>query len=380
MVINMITKNIPFINIGPGEFIKEELKARNWRQEDLAEILGISLKSVNKLIKNKQSVTIEMAKLLNKAFGQSPQYWINLDTNYRLRLQKEDQKVKNAEIKAEAYKYMPLKEVIKKGWINKINTIKDLTNEFKKFWNLQEIDFSALDNTILPNFRKSEAFSQFNNYFALTWFQMAQKCAKVYQVNKYKRDELEALANNLYSYTVSRNEVETFLTELNKAGIKFFVLSHLQKTYIDGASFFDNSNPVIVYTARHNRLDNFWFTIAHEIGHVLLHLKKPGDFFIDNMDELTTDNERAANRFAERILKTKMILEYFQSHKKYISRNRVINCAHELKIGPAIIIGVLQHYNILSRRNLNDFKTSILELVPKEFLTEKYLEKIRKIA
>lgn len=82
----------PFLNIGPGEFIKEELEVRNWRQEDLAEILGISLKSVNKLIMNKQSVTIETALLLSKAFGQSPQHWMNLDTNYRLRLQSEDSK------------------------------------------------------------------------------------------------------------------------------------------------------------------------------------------------------------------------------------------------------------------------------------------------
>jgi hypothetical protein len=38
----MINKNIPFINIGPGEFIKEELEVLNWRQEDLAEVLWMS--------------------------------------------------------------------------------------------------------------------------------------------------------------------------------------------------------------------------------------------------------------------------------------------------------------------------------------------------
>ena len=42
-----IEANKPFKNIGPGEFIKEELEVRNWRQEDLAKILGMSLKSIN---------------------------------------------------------------------------------------------------------------------------------------------------------------------------------------------------------------------------------------------------------------------------------------------------------------------------------------------
>lgn len=81
-----MTNMKPFMNIGPCEFIKEELETRGWRQEDLAEILGMPLKSVNKLIQNKQSITIETAKLLGEAFGQSPQYWMNLYALYRRRL------------------------------------------------------------------------------------------------------------------------------------------------------------------------------------------------------------------------------------------------------------------------------------------------------
>ena len=139
-----IKENKSCKNIGPGEFIKEELEARNWRQEDLAKILGMSLKSINKLIKNKQSITIETAKLLNKTFGQSPQYWINLDTNYRLRLQKDSKKVKDTEIKAGIYKHMPLSEMFTKGWLRKSSSIKDLKTQIIRFWNIQNLDFSFL--------------------------------------------------------------------------------------------------------------------------------------------------------------------------------------------------------------------------------------------
>jgi HTH-type transcriptional regulator/antitoxin HigA len=85
----MVNDYQPLLNIGPGAFIKEELEARNWVQEDLADVVGLSLKHINELIKNKKPVTIETARLLSSAFGQSPQYWINLDTNYRLRLEKD---------------------------------------------------------------------------------------------------------------------------------------------------------------------------------------------------------------------------------------------------------------------------------------------------
>jgi len=90
MGIDMIENLKPFINIGPGEIIKDNLDALNWSQEDLAEIMGMSVKSISHIINNKQAVTIETARLLAKIFNTSPQLWLNLDNNYRLRLEKEN--------------------------------------------------------------------------------------------------------------------------------------------------------------------------------------------------------------------------------------------------------------------------------------------------
>jgi HTH-type transcriptional regulator/antitoxin HigA len=324
---------------------------------------------------NKQSITIETARLLSKAFGQSPQYWMNLDTNYRLRLQIESSKEKEVEIRSDIYKHMPVKEMIKKRWIKLPKTFDDLIHEIKLFWGISDLDFSFLEKKPTLNFRKSEAFDHYNTYYALTWFRMAQRCAKMYQLSQYAKDDFEKLAKSLSSYTTLENGVEIFLRNLNKVGVKFFALNHLPKTYIDGASFFDDTNPVIVYTARHDRTDNFWFTIAHEIAHIILHLKKTDDFFIDSLDDLSTVKEEAANKFAEKILKTHEILKYFDPYKKYISRDRVIKCAQEIKVSPAIVVGVLQYHDILLRRNLNEFKHTVSELIPQAYLAEKYINK-----
>ena len=369
----------PYINIGPGEFIKEELDIRNWKQGDLAEILGISLKSVNKLMKNKQAITIETAKLLSKAFGQSPQYWANLDTNYRLRLKDDTTREKTVGTKAEIYKYMPIKEMVKKGWIEPREDINELVNEIKSFWNIGVLNFSFLDEISLPNLRKSEAFLQYNKYYALTWFRMAQRCAKFYQANKYVEVDLKELAPLIHRYSYKQNGVTSFLRGLNRAGVKFFILSHLQKTYIDGATFYDEDNPVIVYTRRYDRIDNFWFTIAHEIAHILLHMKKKDDFFIDSLEELTTKTEKEADGFTANLLRAGEILKYFEPFRKYISIARVEGCAHTLEIRPAIIVGVLQHYGMLDRKNLNRFKNSVSQFIPKGYLAEEYIEKARKL-
>lgn len=369
-----MTNMKPFMNIGPGEFIKEELEERGWRQEDLAEILGLSLKSINQLIKNKQAITIETAKLLSEAFGQSPQYWMNLDTNYRLRLKTDEEDGKDVSLKAKIYKVMPVREMVHKGWLKRCKNIYELSREVERFWDVKDSKFSFLDKQVLPTFRKSEAYKKFNPYYALTWFQMAKTCAEKHKVNKYKKDNLKNIAGLLHTYTIQENGVETFLKELNESGVKFFVLSHLQQTYIDGASFLDESNPVIVYTKRYDRVDNFWFVIAHEITHVLLHLRKGHDHYIDNLEGLSSTSEvqeKEADDLAALFLKSREIRKYFKPYEDYVSEGRVLDCAEKLQIHPALVVGILQHKDILSRTNLNRFKESVSERIPGKYWVEK---------
>ena len=75
----------PFYNPGPGDIIKDAMKELGWNQEDLAEILGISLKSVNLILNNRQRITPEIAGLLGNTFSTSAEMWLNLDAAYRLR-------------------------------------------------------------------------------------------------------------------------------------------------------------------------------------------------------------------------------------------------------------------------------------------------------
>jgi len=156
----MAKKYKPYLNIGPGAFIKEELEERGWCQEDLAEIIGMSLKSINQLIKNKQAITVKTAQLLSKAFGQSPQYWLTLDANYRLRLRQDKKCVKRTGLLANIYKYMPIKEMIKKGWFRKYTNPDELKKQVQWFWGRNSLDFRWLEEVRLPNLRRSSAYHQ----------------------------------------------------------------------------------------------------------------------------------------------------------------------------------------------------------------------------
>lgn len=362
----------PFISIPPGEFIKEELEERGWSQDDLAKVLGLSLKSVNKIINGKQQITIDTARLLSDAFGQSPQYWLNLDTNYRLRTQPKKKEKSEVTIKSIIYTYMPINEMIKKNWIKPFNTVDFLEKQVFKFWQINELNFDFLEQKAANlHFRKSEAYRQFNIFYALTWFQQARKIAQTQKSDNFNRDELIAITEKINQYTLKDKGISQFIDDLIAAGIRFFILPHLQKTYIDAATFRNHKNPVIVYTARHNRIDNFWFCMAHELAHVLYDLNQPDEYFIDDMDRKPVDQkEERANQFASKLLKHPDIFRFFRTRRKYISEFRVIRCAEKVNVHPAVIVGALQYTGWLSVRNLNKFKEKVKPKIPKKYVIQ----------
>jgi HTH-type transcriptional regulator/antitoxin HigA len=77
-------KRVPAEVFPPGEFIREELEARGWTQDDLAQIMGRPLRLVNELVNGKKQITPETARGLGDAFGTGPIYWMNLDSAFRL--------------------------------------------------------------------------------------------------------------------------------------------------------------------------------------------------------------------------------------------------------------------------------------------------------
>jgi HTH-type transcriptional regulator / antitoxin HigA len=68
----------------PGEFLREELKARGWTQADLADILRRPVSLVNKIITGKRGISAKTAWGLAAAFGTTPELWMKLETAYRL--------------------------------------------------------------------------------------------------------------------------------------------------------------------------------------------------------------------------------------------------------------------------------------------------------
>ena len=360
---------------GPGYFIREQMEIRGWIQDELADILGISTKHLSSILQDKQSLSIINAKKLSSAFNTSPQYWLNIDNDYRLWLEQE-QKEQTADVqkKAVIYSHMPVRDMMKKGWISKTRDLETLNEEVKEYWTIPSIDFQFLEKSVLPYCKKNDAYNKYNASYAATWFQMAKKYSAGFDVINYNKKALEELFINISDYTTRKNGIELFINELNACGVKFFVLPHLEKTYLDGAAFLLNDTPVVVYTARYKRIDNFWFTVAHEIAHVLKHLDDNLPFVLDNLYEKAKDKQEIeANILASKQLKHPEIMNFLEPFLNYLTVSKIEECSAAINIHPAIIIGTLAFNDKISYRNQSLFNENVMELIPSKFIHKSLL-------
>ena len=80
----MIKSGLPAIH--PGEFLREILEDRGISQAQFARAIGMAPMRISHVVKGTRPVTAELALLFGRALGQSPQYWLNLQTAYDLKI------------------------------------------------------------------------------------------------------------------------------------------------------------------------------------------------------------------------------------------------------------------------------------------------------
>lgn len=137
--------------------------------------------------------------------------------------------------------------------------------------------------------------------------------------------------------------------ELARMGIILIKMDHLPGTYLDGAAMCRSDGiPIIALTLRHDRVDNFWFTLLHEFCHATKHLQEGRSLIIDDLDLKSSDElENEADSFAQEALIPSHIWQSAVSAKLRIKD--VKRVAEQAGVHPAIVAGRWQREN-------NDFR------------------------
>ena len=139
-------------------------------------------------------------------------------------------------------------------------------------------------------------------------------------------------------------------------GIVLVVEPQISGMTVDGAAFLVDEIPVIGMTLRHDRVDNFWFTLMHELGHVILHYRTglSAGFFDSTEDFAVDDFERQADEFASNILIPEEL--WIRSPARIAkSPEPLERLAAQLGIAPAIVFGRVR----MERKNYTIFSNKL---------------------
>ncbi len=327
-------EHFPIEKPDPIEAIKFRMEQKGLKQKDLIPYMG-SPSKVSEVLSGTRTLTLSMIR--NLSIGLKIPAEILLAGN-------ESEPKETFDLN---WKSFPILDMIKLGWINA--TLKEAR---EKPEDIIQNFFSPLKNKgHFPLFCKrtlhSRAKRGFNESALMAWAaRVLMRAEEEPLKEKYKPETITKIfITELAQLSSKKNGPIAAKELLNKNGISLIIERHLPGTQLDGASMmaFDK-HPVIGLTLRHDRLDNFWFTLLHELGHVSLHLIKEDEIFIDDIDFAYHEDpkEKEADRFAREAFIPRTIWRRSDAYRKR-STAAIKNFAKENKIHSAIIAGRIRY-------------------------------------
>jgi HTH-type transcriptional regulator/antitoxin HigA len=345
------------VAIPPGATLLEAIEERGIVQAELATRMGRPLKTINEIIKGKAAITVDTAIQLEQVLGISSKMWLNLETNYqetKARLKMNKQLSKEAAIA----KNYPYPEMVAFDWvpasIDLVIKVKNLLSFFGVSKLKNVIEMQKLE---LALYRISKKH-QYSNFAIAAWLRKGFLEAQTIETKSFNEMNLKNSLQQIRQLTLEPPEVfyPKITNLLAACGIAFTVVPHLKKAPISGAARWIKPDKALVQLSlRYRFSDIFWFSLFHEIGHLLLHGKKKFSVDLDSLNK-ESPQEKEADKFATDTLICS------SAYRDFVKSNRItdlnVRCfAKEVNIHPGIVVGRLQHDGILSYSTLNQLRT-----------------------
>lgn len=341
----LVTK--PAETFPPGEFIRDELEARGWTQEEFAEILNRPIQTVNQIINGKKEITPATAMAIAEAFGTSPEVWLNLEAAYRL--SKTDAQDPDVGRRARLRALVPVRELQKRGWIKHTQDLDELEDAVCSFLEINSLQEKP---RLLVAARRSGDGQELSPA-QTAWAFRAKHLAVEMEASRFDKATFSNTVPQLARLSRDTNGAQNALSEILQIGIRSVIVPHLPGTRIDGAMFWLNTySPVVAISLRYNRIDSFWFTLMHELAHVHRGHATVGvldsDLIGQSAQPCNGQREQAADGLAAKwLMPEARLAEFIKRTKPYYYRKKVEAFAEDVGVHPGIVVGRLQHMGAL---------------------------------
>lgn len=329
----------------PGAILKRELEARGWTQKDLAAIIGRPEQAISEIINGEKRIIAETAISFAQAFGTSAELWLNLQSNFDLwQAERKQSPAGETEIqrKAKLYERAPVAELIKRGWIKKAQSLAVLEREFCRFFGITSPDDMP---RFAASFRHSEVRAP-EVAAQMAWLARVDQVAHPPRSRVFRRASIRAKLPELLTLSSSVELAAKALEWVSDQGIAVALVRHLPKTFMDGVAYVrPDGTPVIGLTLRYDRVDAFWFTLLHELAHLVL--GHQGAHLDDLTQTLDVPDEREANDLAQRLLVPEAEMAQWLERHPRPTKAAIVVLAAQLRRDPGIVLGHLQHRQLV---------------------------------
>lgn len=349
-------KNI--IAFHPGYYIKDIIDDMEITQAEFAKRLGTSSKNLSELLSGQIKLSVDLAQKLSMMLGTSVELWINLEKTYETKLL-EIQNAKKKDEESNILKCMDY-NYFKAFGLPDTREIEEKISSLCSFFCIASLTILKQPD-FLVNYRTGiKQITDKNIINSRAWLQTALNIGKNIETSNFDKEKLISYIPDIRNMTVL--EPNVFLPKLKSifsdCGVSFVLLPHLKNCGVNGAvKWLNNDKVVLALNDRRNYADTFWFSLFHEIKHILQHKTKELIVSLDKKELKTFDSklEQDADNFARDTLISPKEYETFISQYSF-SEADIITFSRHINIHPGIVIGRLQSDKIIDYTRFNHLK------------------------
>lgn len=350
----------------PGDNVLEYLEHYGWSQSDLARRTGLTPKTISEICNGKAPITPTTSLAFEKAFQRPAQFWLGMQTSYDEAEARSRARVRSSEWTEWANSF-PLKEMKKLNFSLPEGT-SDVESILGFFGVVSPASWASVWNAIPVSYRQNGRFS-IEQQAVAAWVRETEIVARGLDLAPFNKQRLLSVLPTLRRLTRSpADQIMDPVQNLCAAcGVAVVWVPELKGTRISGcARWLSDTTALIGLTLRYKTDDQLWFTLFHEIGHLLLH-RGQRSFVIDNARDDPEDSvvdsdmqrfEAEADWFSATTLVPQREYQQFIS-KRSFSNESLHDFAEAIDVGPGIVVGRLQHDHLLKRHQGNALKQKL---------------------
>lgn len=343
----------------PGYYVAEIIEDMGVSQAEFATRLGTTPKTVSKLVNGQINLSLDLAKKLSAMLGSSVDVWLNLQMSYEKKILEIEQE-KDIDAQIEIARQIDYSYFVNVAKLPAVKNIREKVENLCKYFKISDLRILT-EQDFLVNFRTGIANMEMKNIInSKAWIQTAINLSRDIYTEPFDSEKLKLYLPELRTMTLQ--SPETFLPRMreifSECGVAFILLPHLKNSGVNGAVKWVSSDRVVL--AMNNRgldADKFWFSLFHEIKHVLQQKIKTVFVHSSKSEMMDINNalENEANLFSSEYLIPKNELKKF-SPSQYTSDAEICDFAASIGIHPGIVAGRLQHDKILPQNRCSKLK------------------------